>query len=43
MPVYPHLRWNYRYDGAGAPDTLQIFIDEAQEQGIEVHAWTHMF
>ena len=43
MPVYPHLRWNYRSDGAKVYDTLQIFIDEAQEQGIEVHAWTHMF
>ncbi|MFN8606124.1 MAG: hypothetical protein U0931_01240 [Vulcanimicrobiota bacterium] len=43
MPVYPHLRWNYRYDGAKTYDTLQIFIDEAQQQGIEVHAWTHMF
>lgn len=43
LPVYPHLRWNYRYDGAKVYDTLQIFIDEAQAQGIEVHAWTHMF
>ncbi len=43
LPIYPHLRWNYRYDGAKVYDTLQIFIDEAQAQGIEVHAWTHMF
>ena len=43
LPVYPHLRWNYRYDGAKVYDTLQIFIDEARAQGIEVHAWTHMF
>lgn len=43
MPVYPHLRWNYRSDGVKVYDTLQIFVDEAQDQGIEVHAWTHMF
>lgn len=43
LPVYPHLRWNYRSDGAKVYDTLQIFIDEAQTQGIEVHAWVHMF
>lgn len=43
MPVYPHLRWNFRSDGVKVYDTLQIFIDEAQDQGIEVHAWTHMF
>lgn len=42
IPVYPHLRWNYRCDGAKVYDTLQIFIDEAMAQGIEVHAWTHM-
>jgi len=43
LPVYPHLRWNYRSDGIKVYDTLQIFIDEAQARGIEVHAWAHMF
>jgi uncharacterized lipoprotein YddW (UPF0748 family) len=43
LPVYPHLRWNYRYDGAKVYDTLQIFVDEARLQGIEVHAWAHMY
>lgn len=43
LPVYPHLRWNYRYDGAKVYDTLQIFVDEARAHGIEVHAWAHMF
>lgn len=43
LPVYPHLRWNYRCDGAKVYDTLQIFTDEALQRGIEVHAWTHMF
>lgn len=43
IPVYPHLRWNFRGDGKKVYDTLQIFVDEATQQGIEVHAWTHMF
>lgn len=43
IPVYPHLRWNYRHDGAKVYDTLQIFVDEARAEGIEVHAWSHMF
>jgi uncharacterized lipoprotein YddW (UPF0748 family) len=43
LPVYPHLRWNFRSDGFKVYDTLQIFVDEARERGIEVHAWCHMF
>jgi uncharacterized lipoprotein YddW (UPF0748 family) len=43
FPVYPHLRWRYRTDFETVQDPLQIFIDEAQLVGIEVHAWVHMF
>ncbi|MEW6284294.1 MAG: hypothetical protein AB1758_37110, partial [Candidatus Eremiobacterota bacterium] len=43
LPVYPHLEWNYRVEGGKVMDTLQIFIDEGRNQGIEVHAWCHMF
>jgi uncharacterized lipoprotein YddW (UPF0748 family) len=42
LPVYPHLRWNYRSDGVKVYDALQIFVDEAATLGIEVHAWNHM-
>lgn len=43
FPVYPHLDWNYRTDFDTVVDPLQIFIEEAQMVGIEVHAWVHMF
>jgi uncharacterized lipoprotein YddW (UPF0748 family) len=43
MPVFPHLRWNYASRGARTLDPLQIFIDEANSEGIAVHAWVHCF
>ncbi len=43
VPVYPHLSWNFRTEGDEVIDTLQIFIQEGRNQGIEVHAWCHMF
>lgn len=43
IPVYPHLNWNFRVEGDEVIDTLQIFIQEGREQGIQVHAWCHMF
>lgn len=42
-PVYPHLQWNYRIQFDNVLDPLQIFIEEGQAAGIEVHAWVHMF
>ena len=42
-PVYPHLQWNYAVQFDTVLDPLQIFIEEGQIQGIEVHAWVHMF
>jgi uncharacterized lipoprotein YddW (UPF0748 family) len=42
-PVYPHLRWNYNIEFDTVLDPLQIFIEEGQASGIEVHAWVHMF
>lgn len=42
-PVYPHLDWNYRVEFGTVLDPLQIFIEEGQAAGIEVHAWVHMF
>lgn len=43
FPVYPHLRWDYRVEFETVLDPLQIFIEEGQAQGIEVHAWVHLF
>lgn len=43
IPVYPHLRWNYRVEADVVIDPLQIFIEEGSLAGIEVHAWAHMF
>ena len=43
LPVYPHLDWGMRPHGDVIYDTLQIFIEEGRQLGIEVHAWTHMF
>jgi uncharacterized lipoprotein YddW (UPF0748 family) len=43
FPVYPHLNWKYRTEFDTVLDPLQIFIEEAQLVGIEVHAWVHMF
>jgi uncharacterized lipoprotein YddW (UPF0748 family) len=43
FPVYSHLGWNYRVEFDTVLDPLQIFIEEAQLVGIEVHAWVHMF
>ncbi len=43
FPAYPHLNWNYRTEFDTVLDPLQIFIEEAQLVGIEVHAWVHMF
>ena len=42
-PVYPHLQWNYRVEFGTVLDPLQIFIEEGQAAGIEVHAWVHLF
>lgn len=43
FPVYPHLQWPYRTEFGVVTDPLQIFIEEGQMVGIEVHAWVHMF
>lgn len=43
FPVYPHLLWNYRVEFETVLDPLQIFIEEAQLLGIEIHAWVHLF
>ncbi len=43
FPAYPHLNWNYRVEFDTMLDPLQIFIEEAQLVGIEVHAWVHLF
>ena len=43
FPVYPHLNWKYRVQFETVLDPLQIFIEEANLMGIEVHAWVHMF
>jgi uncharacterized lipoprotein YddW (UPF0748 family) len=42
-PVYPHLQWDYNIEFGTVLDPLQIFIEEGQANGIEVHAWVHMF
>ena len=42
-PVYPHLNWNYRVEYDTVIDPLQIFIEEAQLAGVDVHAWVHLF
>lgn len=42
-PVYPHLNWDYRIQYDTVLDPLQIFIEEGQAAGIEVHAWVHLF
>ena len=42
-PVYPHLQWDYTVEFGTVLDPLQIFIEEGQASGIEVHAWVHMF
>lgn len=43
FPVYPHFMWSYSLSGDSVGDPLQIFIDEAQQVGIAVHAWIHMY
>ncbi|MGE0488562.1 MAG: hypothetical protein AB7S38_05055 [Vulcanimicrobiota bacterium] len=43
IPVYPHLWWNYKIEVNTVVDPLQIFIEEASLQGINVHAWVHAF
>lgn len=43
FPAYRHLNWNYRTEFDSVLDPLQIFIEEGQLVGIEVHAWVHMF
>ncbi len=43
FPVYPHLSYKYRSEMGTVLDPLQIFIEEGQLVGIEVHAWVHMF
>ena len=43
LPVYRHLRWDYRVLADEVQDPLQIFIDEARPLGIEIHAWCHAF
>jgi len=42
-PVYPHLKWPYQIEFGTVVDPLQIFIEEGQLAGIEVHAWVHLF
>ncbi len=42
-PVYPHLWWPYRAEYGVVHDPLQIFIDEGQKVGVEIHAWIHLF
>ena len=42
-PVYPHLSWNYTVEFDTVLDPLQIFVEEGQAAGIEVHAWVHLF
>lgn len=42
-PVYPHLEWDYTVQFDTVIDPLQIFIEEGQAAGIEVHAWVHLF
>ncbi len=39
FPTYPHLQWKYRVEFGTVLDPLQIFIEEGQAKGIEVHAW----
>jgi uncharacterized lipoprotein YddW (UPF0748 family) len=43
LPLYRHLSWPFRTTGNEVQDTLQIFIDEARTEGIQVHAWVHCF
>ncbi len=43
LPLYRHLNWSIRVENGKPIDTLQIFIDEAAERNIKVHAWIHAF
>jgi uncharacterized lipoprotein YddW (UPF0748 family) len=43
LPIYRHLNWNFRVENGKPIDTLQIFIEEAAERNIKVHAWVHCF
>lgn len=43
LPVAPRLQWPFQRRGTRIVDTLQIFIDEGFEAGLQVHAWTHLF
>jgi len=43
LPTYAHLTWDFGQRGTRTVDALQIFIDEADAQGIAVHAWVHLF
>lgn len=43
FPTYPHLQWRYRVEFGTVLDPLQIFIEEGQAKGIEVHAWVHLY
>ncbi|MHC9543784.1 MAG: hypothetical protein AB9903_30085 [Vulcanimicrobiota bacterium] len=43
LPLYRHLNWSIRVENGKPIDTLQIFIDEAAEKNIKVHAWVHAF
>ncbi len=43
LPLYRHLKWDYRVLADEVQDPLQIFIDEARPLGIRIHAWCHAF
>ena len=43
LPLYPHLQWPYDKRGSRTVDVLQVVIDEAARQDMDVHAWVHMF
>jgi uncharacterized lipoprotein YddW (UPF0748 family) len=43
LPLYHHLNWPFRVELGSPVDTLQIFIEEGAQLGINVHAWVHVF
>jgi uncharacterized lipoprotein YddW (UPF0748 family) len=43
VPLYRHLNWPFRVELGSPIDTLQIFIEEGAQLGINVHAWIHVF
>lgn len=42
LPVASRLAWPFERRGTRTLDTLQIFIDEASDKGMQVHAWIHL-